>query len=74
MTSEEHRKAAEKLLAGRHERTGPWIPVTTKWVPPTADEVARAQAHATLALVAQASERNLHATIDMVEIRPAVPR
>lgn len=50
-TSEQHLEAAADLLAGSYERDNvPFTPYTYSWVPPTAADAARAQAHATLAL------------------------
>lgn len=79
MKAAEHRAAAEKLMEPKFER-GVWADGSgSGHRKPNADEVARAQVHATLALVAELAEvnaRSFAASVDVPAdlIRPAVPR
>lgn len=51
MNGADHYAAAERLLAGRTLPTDEAV-TKTYWVPATADDIAAAQVHATLALAA----------------------
>jgi hypothetical protein len=52
MTGPEHYREAESLLAGRHFPADPDTGDSAYTYPPTAEDIAAAQVHATLALAA----------------------
>ncbi|GAB2731486.1 hypothetical protein [Streptomyces bullii] len=52
MTGPEHYREAERLLAGRTFPADPELRIEERHRPPTAEEIAAAQVHATLALAA----------------------
>lgn len=74
MTGPEHYKIAERLLAGGEKQVTPWG--DRDWVPPNPEAVARAQAHATLALAAAtaAAGRMWPATADAWDKTTGVAR
>ncbi|SES20756.1 hypothetical protein [Actinokineospora terrae] len=51
MTPDEHYRLAERLMESRVIRQGPWADLPSEKAPPLPDAVARAQVHATLALI-----------------------
>jgi hypothetical protein len=52
MTGPEHYRAAERLLAGRTFPADVELHIEERHTPPTAEDIAAAQVHATLALAA----------------------